>query len=202
MNKAANIVSLTLLGEYCKVVTFGKRTFSIYQPSIKDISRMFPGSGLSVSENTKRFEVVAGMPEHLDDVCRTLAVAVTIKKPMAEGLTFRYIRRFATLEQILEAIVTIGSVIRGDELFNSCKLDKSSEGRAAEILGNNNLIGQVSSFMENLHVSFKEAYEELSFPLLLMMAADKMRVDHDSNEQKTEVKSMSGKDLLKKKRGI
>lgn len=202
MNKAAKVISETLLGEYRKEVTLGKRAFSIYQPTIKEISRMFPGSELSVNENTKRFEVIAGMPEHLDDVCRALAVAITIKKPIAEGLTFRYIRRFATLEQIVKAIVTLGSVIRGDELFTYCQLDKSTEGRAAEVLGNNNLIGQVSSFMENLHLSFKEAYEELSFPLLLMMAADKMRINHGSDEPKTEVKSLSGKEMLKQKKGV
>lgn len=124
MNTAAKIVSETLLGEYHKVVTLGKREFRIYQPTINEISRMFPGSGLSVSENTKRLEVISSMPEHIDEVCRTLAVAITIKKPIAEGLTFEYIRRFATMDQIQEAILVLGSVIRGDEIFELCELDK------------------------------------------------------------------------------
>lgn len=37
MNKVANIVSITLLGEYCKVITLGKREFKIYQPTISEI---------------------------------------------------------------------------------------------------------------------------------------------------------------------
>lgn len=200
MRKAANIVSLTLLGEYYKVVTLGKREFKIYQPTMNDISRMFDGAGLSVNEGMKRLEVIAGMPEHLNEVCRTLAIASTIKHPVAEGLTFEYIRRFATMEQIQEAIITLGSVIRGDEIFEHCHLDKSTGKDTAKILGNNNLVGQVATFVEQLHVSYKEATSELSFPLLLLMSVDKMRIDHGNGEAEPEVKTISGKELMKMKR--
>lgn len=198
MNTAAKIVSETLLGEYHKVVTLGKRKFRIYQPTINEISRMFPGSGLSVSENTKRLEVISSMPEHIDEVCRTLAVAITIKKPIAEGLTFEYIRRFATMDQIQEAILVLGSVIRGDEIFELCELDKSTGKDTAKIFGNNNLAGQVATFVEQLHLSYKEVTNELSYPLLLLMSVDKMRVSYD-DETEPEVKTLSGKELLKMK---
>ena len=198
MNTAAKIVSETLLGEYHKVVTLGKREFRIYQPTINEISRMFPGSGLSVSENTKRLEVISSMPEHIDEVCRTLAVAITIKKPIAEGLTFEYIRRFATMDQIQEAILVLGSVIRGDERFELCELDKSTGKDTAKIFGNNNLAGQVATFVEQLHLSYKEVTNELSYPLLLLMSVDKMRVSYD-DETEPEVKTLSGKELLKMK---
>lgn len=199
MNKAANIVSLTLLGEYHKVITLGKREFKIYQPTISEISRMFNGAGLSVNEGMKRLDVIAGMPEYLDEVCRTLAIATTIKKPIVEGLTFEYIRRFATMDQIQEAIITLGSVIRGDEIFEHCHLDKSTGKDTAKILGNNNLVGQVATFVEQLHVSYKEATAELSFPLLLLMSVDKMRIDHGNEEAEPEVKTVSGKELMKMK---
>ena len=198
MNTAAKIASETLLGEYHKVVTLGKREFRIYQPTINEISRMFPGSGLSVSENTKRLEVISSMPEHIDEVCRTLAVAITIKKPIAEGLTFEYIRRFATMDQIQEAILVLGSVIRGDEIFELCELDKSTGKDTAKIFGNNNLAGQVATFVEQLHLSYKEVTNELSYPLLLLMSVDKMRVSYD-DETEPEVKTLSGKELLKMK---
>ena len=198
MNTAAKIVSETLLGEYHKVVTLGKREFRIYQPTINEISRMFPGSGLSVSENTKRLEVISSMPEHIDEVCRTLAVAITIKKPIAEGLTFEYIRRFATMDQIQEAILVLGSVIRGDEIFELCELDKSTGKDTAKIFGNNNLAGQVATFVEQLHLSYKEVTNELSYPLLLLMSVDKMRVSYD-DETEPEVKTLSGIELLKMK---
>jgi hypothetical protein len=199
MNKAANIVSLTLLGEYHKVITLGKREFKIYQPTISEISRMFNGAGLSVNEGMKQLEVIAGMPDHLDEVCRTLAIATTIKRPVAERMTFEYIQRFATMEQIQEAIIILGSVIRGDEIFEYCNLDKSTGKDTAKILGNNSLIGQVATFMEQLHVSYKEATSELSFPLLLLMSIDKMRVDYGNGEAEPEVKKLSGKELMKMK---
>lgn len=199
MNKTANIVSLTLLGEYHKIITLGKREFKIYQPTISEISRMFNGFSLSVYEGMKRLEVIAGMPEHLDEVCRTLAIATTIKKPIAEGLTFEYIQRFATIDQIQEAIVVLGSVVHGDEIFEYCNLDKSTGKDTAKILGNNNLVGQVATFMEQLHVSYKEATAELSFPLLLLMSVDKMRIDYGNGESTPEVKTISGKELMKMK---
>lgn len=198
MNNAAKIVSETLLGEYHKVVTLGKKEFRIYQPTINEISRMFPGSGLSVDENTKRLEVISLMPEHLDEVCRTLAVAITTKNPITERLTFEYIRRFVTMDQIQEAILVLGSVIRGDEIFEHCDLDKSTGKDTAKILGNNNLAGQVATFMEQLHLSYKEVTNELSYPLLLLMSVDKMRVSYD-DEEKPEVKTLSGKELMKMK---
>lgn len=54
--------------------------------------------------------------------------------------------------------------------------------------------------MENLHLSYKEVYEELSYLLLLLMSADKPNAVYE--EEKVEVKKMSGKDLMRQKRGI
>lgn len=54
--------------------------------------------------------------------------------------------------------------------------------------------------MENLHLSYKEVYEELSYLLLVLMMADKPRTLY-GDEEKTEVKKMSGKELLKQKIG-
>ena len=52
--------------------------------------------------------------------------------------------------------------------------------------------------MENLHLSYREVYEDLPYLLLLLMSADKPRAVY---EDKVEVKKMSGKDLMRQKRG-
>lgn len=52
--------------------------------------------------------------------------------------------------------------------------------------------------MENLNLSYREVYEDLPYLLLLLMSADKPR---DEDKEKTEVKKMSGKDLMRQKRG-
>lgn len=54
--------------------------------------------------------------------------------------------------------------------------------------------------MENLHLSYREVYEELPYLLLLLMSADKPRAVYGGTEKK-EVIKMSGKDLLRQKRG-
>ena len=55
--------------------------------------------------------------------------------------------------------------------------------------------------MENLHLSYKEVYEELPYLLLLLMSADKPRAVY-KDKDKVEVKKMSGKELMKQKTGI
>lgn len=52
--------------------------------------------------------------------------------------------------------------------------------------------------MENLHFSYREVYEELPYLLLLLMMADKPRVVYGD---KTEVKKMTGKELMRQKKG-
>jgi hypothetical protein len=54
--------------------------------------------------------------------------------------------------------------------------------------------------MENLHLSYREVYEDLPYLLLLLMSADKPRAVYEDKE-KAEVKKMSGKDLMRQKRG-
>lgn len=54
--------------------------------------------------------------------------------------------------------------------------------------------------MDDLHLSYREVYEELPYLLLLLMSADKPRAVYEDKEKK-EVIKMSGKDLLRQKRG-
>lgn len=69
-----------------------------------------------------------------------------------------------------------------------------------KIVGGETITGQIASFIENLNLSYKEVYEELPYLLLVLMMADKPRTVY-GDEEKTEVKKMSGKELLKQKRG-
>lgn len=51
--------------------------------------------------------------------------------------------------------------------------------------------------MEDLGMSLNEVLNT-SYPLLLIMQHDKVRIDYDS---KDEIKEISGKEMLKRKRG-
>lgn len=59
-------------------------------------------------------------------------------------------------------------------------------------------MGQIASFMSDLHLSYREVYEELPYLLLLLMMADKPRVDYGDGEDVV-VKNMSGRDMIKHK---
>lgn len=67
-----------------------------------------------------------------------------------------------------------------------------------KIVGGETITGQIASFIENLNLSYKEVYEELPYLLLVLMMADKPRMVYGGRE-KTEVKKMTGKELLKQK---
>lgn len=67
-----------------------------------------------------------------------------------------------------------------------------------QIIGGDTLVGQIASFMSDLHLSYREVYEELPYLLLLLMMADKPRVDYGDGEDVV-VKNMSGRDMIKHK---
>lgn len=54
--------------------------------------------------------------------------------------------------------------------------------------------------MDNLHLSFREVYEGFSYLLLVLMSADKQRVASEESEE-SKIKIVSGKEMMKKKRG-
>lgn len=191
MNTAALLISKTFLREYHEDVVLGLKSFKIYQPTIKEMISMFNGLDLSLNEKTN---IISSMSD-MDDACRSISKAVTLKRPLMTCLAFNYIIRFASIEQIHKAAETLSSVISGDKLFKACHLEKSSETIKTEFLGNTNMMGQVASFMENLHLSYKEVFEVIPYPQLLMMSADKLRISTGEKER-----VVSGRDLLKKKK--
>lgn len=67
-----------------------------------------------------------------------------------------------------------------------------------QVVGGNTIVGSITLFMENLNLSYREVYEDLPYLLLLLMSADKPRAVYEDKE-KTEVKKMSGKDLMRQK---
>lgn len=56
------------------------------------------------------------------------------------------------------------------------KQERPSPDSKSEVIGNETLIGQVATFMENLHLSYAEVVEQIPYRYLLMMAKDKQHV--------------------------
>lgn len=54
-------------------------------------------------------------------------------------------------------------------------LERSKNNSKAKIIGNDTLFGQISSFMEDLGMSYKEVFEIIPYRNLIMMQRDKRR---------------------------
>ena len=188
-NNAAKIVADSLLRTYYKEVKLGKFTFKIYQPTVKEMCLIFGENTASINDNMKRFELMSQMPEHINNCVRALSFAVSIKKTdMFRVLAYKYILNYATMEQIVNAFVVLSGVINGKELFDSVKMDKVySKNGSAETIGANSIFGAMGSLMDNLHLTYKEVFETIPYPCLLMMNADKLRVLGTGEERMVEV---------------
>ena len=200
MSKASNIVASSIIGAYYKEVKLGRFTFKIYQPTIKHMCLIFGENGASINENMRRFELMAQMPEHINECARSLSYAVSIKKSeLFRKIAYQYIAHYATLEQIEVAFHILASVINGKELFDSVRMDKVKSESKAESVGCNSIFGAMCSLMENLHLSHKEAFEIIPYPVMLMMNADKMRA-LGANEKK--VVAMTGKEFANRRKEV
>ena len=54
-------------------------------------------------------------------------------------------------------------------------LERSKNNSKTAIIGGDTMMGQISSFMDSLHLSYKEVFELIPYRNLVMMQADKQR---------------------------
>ena len=54
-------------------------------------------------------------------------------------------------------------------------LERSKNNSKTEVIGADTVFGQITSFVENLHLSYKEVFEVIPYRNLVMMQADKQR---------------------------
>lgn len=202
-NNAAKIVADSLLRTYYKEVKLGKFTFKIYQPTIKEMCLIFGENTVSINDNMKRFELMSQIPEHINNCVRAISFAVSIKKTDTfRALVYKYILNYATMEQIVNAFVVLSSVVNGKELFDSVKIDKfRSKNGTAETIGANSIFGAMGSLMDSLHLTYKEAFEVIPYPCLLMMNADKLRVLGAGEDKLVEVSTEEFFRMRGKRRG-
>lgn len=78
-----------------------------------------------------------------------------------------------------------------------CRLSKERkpDGGNSGVIGNETMYGQIVSFMENLHFTYREIFEDIPYRNLLLMQKDKLRVVYGEK-----AKEISGKEMLNKKR--
>lgn len=189
MNYAAKLVTEALLGTRHKVVVLGGIKFKIYSPTIGKIAKVFKADH-SISENMTMISTMSEMPDKLDDMTKSLSIVIKgWSLPIYWWIKYR-----ATLKEVMQAVEAFNSLIRGDDFTIYCKLDKEKFEKTSTIIGQKTLLGSISSFMENLHLSYNEVVNEVPYENLLLMSADKLRVA--SGEV---VKEVTGEEMLKKR---
>lgn len=78
--------------------------------------------------------------------------------------------------------------------------ERSTTDSKTEIEGNNSLLGQIASFMENLHLSYQEVVNDIPYRNLVIMQKDKLHAvygDVMKEVSDDEYFIMKGKNKLK-----
>ncbi|MBP1615801.1 MAG: hypothetical protein H6Q13_3249 [Bacteroidetes bacterium] len=83
------------------------------------------------------------------------------------------------------------------EFFRICAFheERRKDSSKGEVVGNDTMLGQIASFMENLHLSYKEVFEVIPYRNLIIMQKDKL---HEVTGEL--VQESSGKDMASRRR--
>ena len=202
MNRASTLIAAAIRRNNYVRITLGRFRFRIYAFVIWDICLVIE----KYSETSFPLEKIwwfRVIDNNSDSLCRAVSIAVTqhgIFRSIRAFLIYKFIRRYATISQLYKAAKACGEMINGTEMFTRCKLSPSDNSSNTDKSGNNNMIGQIASFLD-LGISYDEAVKKIPYQNLLMMCADKLRFDYSSGDTQKKVEKISGKDMLNRKRG-
>ena len=163
MSKSANIVAASLLNRHYATLRIGRLNFRVHQPRIKDLARAFSKERTDLS--------IDGRQQYsLEAVSKLL-----FRQRWKQRLFLWYANRYADYPQIREASETIAGIITGSDLLSAVKIDKTRKKAITETVGNNTIAGIMATMMEHLNISYREAFEEINYPTMLLMMTDKVR---------------------------
>ena len=162
MSKSADIVARSLLNTHHASVKLGVLTFRVYQPFVKDLARAFVGGKIDVS--------ISGRQKYsMETISRLL-----FRRSWCQKLFLWYAKRYATCEEISAATMKIADIVSGKDLFDSVKIDKTRRKTVSETVGNNTITGIIAT-MDQLNISYNEAFQGINYPTMLLMMTDKVR---------------------------
>ena len=64
------------------------------------------------------------------------------------------------------------------------------------MIGNDTIFGQIATFIDGLHLTYKEVTEEIPYRVLLLMSKDKQRIVTGAKVNKT-----TGKEMMARRKG-
>lgn len=80
--------------------------------------------------------------------------------------------------------------------------ERKERDSKTEVIGNDCLLGQIATFCESLHLSYREVFEEIPYRNLVIMSKDKLHVCFGTKVNRISGKEMAksrGKKIIKKK---
>ena len=190
MSKSADIVARSLLNTHHVSVKLGVLKFRVYQPFVKDLARAFAGGKIDVS--------ISGRQKYsMETISKLLC-----RRSWCQKLFLWYAKRYATCEEISAATMKIADIVSGKDLFDSVKIDKTRRKTVSETVGNNTITGIIATMMDQLNISYNEAFQGINYPTMLLMMTDKVRTLVGDEEK---IVQGSGADMARrrsnKKRG-
>lgn len=75
--------------------------------------------------------------------------------------------------------------------------ERNKDGGKSQIIGNETMLGQIASFMDALHLTYKEVFEEIPYRNLLIMQKDKLHESFGDVIQKTSSSEIAGNRIKK-----
>ena len=163
MSKSADIVARSLLNTHHASVKLGVLKFRVYQPFVKDLARAFAGGKIDVS--------ISGRQKYSMETISKLL----FRRSWCQKLSLWYAKRYATCEEISAATMKIADIVSGKDLFDSVKIDKTRRKTVSETVGNNTITGIIATMMDQLNISYNEAFQGINYPTMLLMMTDKVR---------------------------
>ena len=179
-----------MLNTHHASVKLGVLKFRVYQPFVKDLARAFAGGKIDVS--------ISGRQKYsMETISRLL-----FRHSWCQKLFLWYAKRYATCEEISAATMKIADIVSGKDLFDSVKIDKTRRKTVSETVGNNTITGIIATMMDQLNISYNEAFQGINYPTMLLMMTDKVRTLVGDEEK---IVQGSGADMARrrsnKKRG-
>ena len=163
MSKSADIVARSLLNKHHVEVKLGMFTFRMYQPFVKDLARAFASGRIDVSiQGRQKFS--------LGTISRLM-----FRRRWAQKVFLWYAKRYVSYEELSHATCAIAEIVSGKDLLDSVKIDKTRRNTIAETVGNNTITGIMATMMDQLNISYKEAFQGINYPTMLLMMTDKVR---------------------------
>lgn len=135
MDKAAELVSDSVLGNSFVTVVLAGKPYTVYPPAIKVVCRAISSfSKIGVDGEYTKLSIIGEIPENAPHIIKGLAALIVgdVKFWRWKARRIKKVLESSTLQELKEATESIISLIGGDDFFAVAACLKSVIGMAAK----------------------------------------------------------------------